>query len=129
MQCSATAYAGSLAVALGLAQRLPVVAHVHGSLVGMQAGAKHTRMRRLLTGLVLRRAVRVVPVSEFIASALRQDDFAVARGARCLVRVASDKALRERLGAAGRRPAEECFNPGRVAAEFAAIYAAASERG
>lgn len=74
VQCSATPYAGTLALAVGLVRGVPVVAHVH-ELVGRYAGGRrHTRIRRLLVALVLRRAARVVAVSQFIASDL------VARG-------------------------------------------------
>ncbi len=70
LQCSATPYAGSLGLALGLVLRVPVIAHVH-ELVGRYAGGRrHTPLRRLLAWLVLRRAARVVAVSEFIASDL-----------------------------------------------------------
>ena len=70
VQCSATPYAGTLAVVLSLATGVPVVAHVH-ELVGRYAGGRrHTPMRRFFAGLVLRRAACVVAVSKFIASEL-----------------------------------------------------------
>lgn len=70
VQCTATPYAGTLALALATALRIPLVVHVH-ELVGRYAGGdEHTPSRRLLERVILRCATRVVAVSSFIASDL-----------------------------------------------------------